>query len=52
MSVGDRIQAFHPRRFGVVNYGTVTKIGTKWVYVDFGPLLGGVFKVAPRDIVG
>jgi hypothetical protein len=50
-AVGHRVRAFHPRRFGVVNTGEVVKIGRKWLYVDFGPLLGGTFKVSPAHVV-
>ena len=40
--VGDVVKAFHPRMFGVVKEGTVTKVGSVYLYIDFGELLGGV----------
>jgi hypothetical protein len=49
---GERVRAFHPRRFGVVNHGTVVWVGRKYVLVDFGQLLGGSFRVSMRDVVG
>ena len=48
---GDRVQAFHPRMFGVVKEGEVVRVGRTWARVDFGELNGGVFRVALRDIV-
>jgi hypothetical protein len=51
LTVGDNVQAFHPAMFGVVLYGRVTKVGTKYVHVDFGPIRGGVFRMAPNGIV-
>jgi hypothetical protein len=49
--IGDTVRAFHPRRMGVVNTGTVVKVGRKYVHVDFGELLGGTFRVSPEHIV-
>jgi hypothetical protein len=49
--VGALVRAFHPARFGVVNTGRVVSVGTKYAQVDFGPLLGGTFRVAFRDIL-
>lgn len=43
--VGDVVKAFHPERLGVVNTGTVTKVGSVYLYIDFGELLGGVRRV-------
>jgi len=45
---GDRVRAFHPRTLGVIYHGTVVIAGRKYVHVDFGQLLGGVFRVAPH----
>jgi hypothetical protein len=47
----DKVEAFHPRRFGVVNIGTVIGVGPKYVRIDFGELLGGTFRVPRRHIV-
>lgn len=49
--VGDTIQAFHPRMLGVVLYGEVVKVGRLWLYVDFGALRGGKFKVGVQDVI-
>lgn len=43
--VGDVVKAFHPGRFGVINEGRVTKVGSVYLYIDFGEILGGVFRV-------
>jgi small-conductance mechanosensitive channel len=51
IEVGQTVRAFHPRRFGVVNEGTVTKIGLRHVSIDFGPLLGGTLHVPIRDVL-
>ena len=51
LRVGATVRAFHPRRLGVVNTGTVTVVGRKYVTVDFGELLGGAFKVAPQHVL-
>lgn len=48
--VGDNVQAFHPRMFGVVLYGTVTKVGRTWLHIDFGAIRGGTFKVSPAAV--
>ncbi len=50
-AVGDRVRAFHPGRFGVVNYGTVSSVGRTFSRVDFGPLLGGSWKVRNVDVL-
>ncbi len=50
LTAGDRVRAFHPRRFGVVDYGTVISVGRKYARVDFGELLGGICRV-PLDHV-
>jgi hypothetical protein len=50
-TVGQRCRAFHPKRMGVVNHGTIIKVGSRYLYVDFGSMLGGVYRVHPRDIV-
>lgn len=49
--VGSRVSAFHPGRFGVVNEGTVVGVGRKYLRVDFGPMLGGTYKVRLADVV-
>lgn len=51
IKVDDRVRAFHPRMFGVIKEGDVTKVGRKYVIVNFGALGGGTFRVAFRDIV-
>lgn len=43
--VGDVVKAFHPGRFGVINEGKVTKVGSVYLYINFGSLLGGVRRV-------
>jgi hypothetical protein len=48
--VGDTVEAWHPRMFGVIKTGTVDSVGTKWVWIDFGELGGGLFRV-PRSHV-
>jgi hypothetical protein len=50
LTVGDNVQAFHPAMFGVVLYGTITKVGRKYVHIDFGPIRGGVFRCAPNAV--
>ena len=49
--VGDVVKAFHPGRLGVVNTGTVTKVGSVYLYIDFGELLGGVQRVRYEHVV-
>lgn len=48
--VGEDVRAFDPRTLGVVKVGTVTKIGRKYVTIDFG--LTGTAKVSARDMLG
>jgi hypothetical protein len=50
---GHWVRAFHPRMFGVIVYGTVERVykGGNYYLVDFGPIHGGKFLVAQRDIV-
>lgn len=48
---GNRVRAFHPGRFGVINYATVTKVGSKYLYLDFGEILGGIRRVHPIHVV-
>lgn len=48
--VGDNVQVFNPRKFGVVDYARVVKVGRKWLHVDFGPLAGGIQRVGPRYV--
>ena len=52
IQVGERREAFHPRMFGVVKVGEVTKVGSKYAHIDFGELLGGVVRVPLRDVLG
>ncbi len=49
--VGDRVKAFHPGRFGVVNYGTVSSVGRTFSRIDFGELLGGSWRVRNVDVL-
>lgn len=48
---GDRVKAFHPARFGVVNEGEAVKVGSKYVTINFGELLGGTFRVPHVHVV-
>ncbi len=48
--VGETVRAFDPRTMGVVKQGTVTKIGRKYLTIDFG--LSGTCKVSERDMLG
>jgi hypothetical protein len=50
-TVGDAVAAFHPGRLGVVNVGIVKTVGTKYLHLDFGALLGGTWKVPYRDVI-
>lgn len=45
---GMNVRAFHPAKFGVINHGTITKIGSRYVYVDFG---NDIRRVNPMHIV-
>lgn len=49
-TVGDNVQAFHPRMFGVVVHGRVVTVGRKWLHIDFGPIHGGTFRVGPGHV--
>jgi hypothetical protein len=49
---GDVVKAFHPGMFGVVKTGTVSKVGSVYLYIDFGELLGGVKRVRYQHVVG
>lgn len=40
LTKGSRVRAFHPQMFGVVKEGNVTGVGSKYVRVNFGDLLG------------
>lgn len=51
LKVGDVVRAFHPAELGVVRYGTIVKIGWKYVHVDFGEIRGGVYKIFPSLVV-
>jgi hypothetical protein len=48
--VGENVQAFHPKMFGVVLYGHVVTVGRKWLHIDFGPIRGGTFRVHPSHV--
>lgn len=48
---GDRVRVFHPRMFGVIKEGVVDTVGTKYVWIDFGALNGGLFRVTPKHVV-
>lgn len=48
---GSTVQAFHPARFGVINTARVLSVGRKYARLDFGPLLGGVYRVRFAHIV-
>lgn len=50
LNVGDNVKAFYPGMVGVVKEGTITKIGSKYTYIDFGGFLG-TRRVLPKDIV-
>ncbi len=47
---GDEVHAFNPRKFGVIDTARVTKVGRKWLYVDFGPINGNIMRISPRYI--
>lgn len=51
VKIGDRVKAFHPMKFGVIDHGTVVRRGSKFVKIDFGELNGGKFKVRYKDVV-
>lgn len=51
IKVGERVRAFHPGMFGVVKEGEVTKVGSVYLYIDFGELLGGVRRVRFEHVV-
>ena len=48
---GQEVAAFHPRMLGVVKWGRVVKVGSVWIHIDFGELLGGTFRVLPGDVI-
>lgn len=47
--VGDRVRAFHPRTLGVMHWGSVTRVGRKWLTVAFRTA-PGVYRIDPRDV--
>ena len=49
--VDDVVRAFHPGMFGVVKEGKVAKVGSVYLYIDFGELLGGVKRVRYQHVV-
>jgi hypothetical protein len=36
VKTGSRVRAFDPRTLGVIKHGTVTTVGRKYVWIDFG----------------
>jgi hypothetical protein len=48
---GDRVKAFHPGKFGVVNEGVVISHGSKFARIDFGELGGGICKVLHDHVI-
>ena len=50
-SIGQEVRAFHPGTLGVVHTATVVSVGRKYARLDFGQLLGGVFRVPLDHIV-
>lgn len=47
--VGDAVRAFHPLTLGVVYMASVTKVGRKYVHVQFG-IDGRRFHMLPKYI--
>lgn len=47
--VGDRVWAFHPATLGCLHWATVTKVGRKWLHVDWH--VGGTGRVPARDVI-
>lgn len=47
--VGDRIKAFHPHTLGVMHWATITKVGRKYLTVDWH-ITGRTGRVPPRDV--
>lgn len=45
----DEVKFFHPGMMGVIKEGVVTKIGSKYIYVETGLL--GIVKIRPSDLV-
>lgn len=50
-SVGEHVRAFHPGMFGVVKEGKIERVGSVYLYIDFGQLLGGVRRVRYEHVV-
>jgi hypothetical protein len=46
--IGQRCRAFHPLQFGVIRYGTIVKVGWKWVHIEF---LDGIRITSPREVL-
>lgn len=44
-TVGQEVSAFHPAKVGVMHVGEVKVVGRKYLHIDFGELLGGVWRV-------
>ena len=51
LAKGMRVKAFHPAKFGVVDHGTVVRVGTLYVQVDFGTINGGTFRIPFGHVV-
>ena len=47
--VGDRVKAFHPHTLGVMHWATVTKVGTKYLTVEWH-VTGRKGRVRPADV--
>lgn len=48
IKVGDEISFFHPGMMGVIKQGTVTKIGSKYIYVNW---MDSQVKLTAHDLV-
>ena len=47
---GHRVFAFHPHTLGVCHWATITKVGRKWLTVEWH-VTGKAGRVLPRDVV-
>jgi len=45
---GDEVKFFHPGMMGVIKEGTVEKIGSKYIYVNW---MESTVKIRPSDLV-
>jgi hypothetical protein len=46
---GDRVWCFHPGTLGVMYWGTVEKIGRKYLTVRMAPT-GDAYRIPPSDV--